>query len=299
MLSTSSGSRVFLACEDQSLRAFDVWLWASHRPIHGLRGRAILTAIDRYWFGADLCDERPLASARAGCSRISGFWSGPSEDLTGPSFPDRVTALDFRPDGLTLAIGSGEPSRTGTVLIASLADGSLLRQFDSLHSDTVLALQFSPDGRTLASGSSDKTIRLVDVQSKTVLGALDGHTHHVMSLAWKRDGRVIASASADKTIKVWDALTSQQRRTIGGIPDELTAIKFLKDKPEVAVTCANGDVRIYNVDNGQMLRRSVAGEFLFTLGATSDGARLLTGGQSGEIKVWNSADGKLTGTWKE
>ena len=219
--------------------------------------------------------------------------------IDGEQIPDRVTALNFRPDGQTLAIGSGVPSRSGTILIVSLADGSVLREFDSLHSDTVLAVQFSPDGRVLASGSSDKTIRLVDVQSRHVIGSLDGHTHHVMSLAWKRDGKLIASASADKSIKVWDARTSQQRRTIGGIPDELTAIQFLKDSSEVAITCANGDVRVYNVDNGKMLRRAVAGEFLFTLGTTSDGTRILTGGQSGDVKVWNSADVKLTGTWKE
>ncbi|MEL6109004.1 MAG: c-type cytochrome domain-containing protein [Planctomycetota bacterium] len=292
----STGKYVFLAYEDQSLRTFDADSGRATARYSISPGGHLIKLIDT--------DSGLIALENASTPyqlALTHRWTLERTigGLDGSVIPDRVTALDFRPDGLTLAIGSGEPSRSGLVLIVSLADGSVLRKFESLHSDTVLAIQFSPDGRKLATGSSDKTIRLVDVQSKTVLGALDGHTHHVMSLAWKLDGRVIASASADKTIKVWDAMTSQQRRTIGGIPDELTAIKFLKDKPEVAVTCANGDVRIYNVDNGQMLRRAVAGEFLFTLGATSDGARLLTGGQSGQIKVWSSADGKLTGTWKE
>ncbi|MEM0927146.1 MAG: WD40 repeat domain-containing protein, partial [Planctomycetota bacterium] len=220
-------------------------------------------------------------------------------DLDGRSIPDRVTALDFRPDGQVLAIGSGDPSRSGVVMVASVSNGAILRTFDSLHSDTVLSLRFSPDGRRLASGSSDKTIRLLDVQSQGIVAAMDGHTHHVMSLTWSWDGRVIASVSADKTIKVWDAVTGQQKRTIGGIPDELTAIAFLDRTSEVAVACGNGEVRIYNVDNGQMLRRSVAGGFLLTLAVTSDGGRILTGGQSGEVKVWNRVDGKLLSTWKE
>ncbi|MEO1528221.1 MAG: c-type cytochrome domain-containing protein [Planctomycetota bacterium] len=294
---TGDGNTLAVIASDRTLRTFDVTsgrATARFQLPGSMQQATEIYPLDASRFICLGSGVRPIELQLARTWSLERTIGG----LDGRLIPDRVTALDFRPDGQALAIGTGVPSRSGKVLVASL-NGTILREFDSLHSDTVLALKFSPDGDILASGSSDKTIRMVNVQSSEVVGALDGHTHHVMSLAWKRDGRVIASASADKTIKVWDAVTARQRRTIGGIPDELTAIQFLKDSSEVAVTCANGDVRIYNVDNGQMLRRAVAGEFLFTLGTTSDGARILTGGQSGEIKIWNSADIKLTGTWKE
>ena len=38
---------------------------------------------------------------------------------------DRVTALDYSPDGKTLASGGGDPSRSGEVLLWNLAEGKL------------------------------------------------------------------------------------------------------------------------------------------------------------------------------
>ena len=38
-------------------------------------------------------------------------------------FADRVTALDFSPDGKTLAVGSGEPSRSGEIKLFDVASG--------------------------------------------------------------------------------------------------------------------------------------------------------------------------------
>ncbi|WP_182867270.1 c-type cytochrome domain-containing protein [Rhodopirellula sp. JC639] len=211
---------------------------------------------------------------------------------------DRVTTLDFRGDGQSIAIGSGIPSRQGQVLVVAVATGEVLRRFDDLHSDTVLCARFSPDDRLLATASADKTIRLLDVQTGGVVGALDGHTHHVLSLSWRRDGRLIASGSADGTIKTWDAETGQQKRTIGGFPDEVTAVEFLGDSTRVASSCADGQVRVHETNNGgSVAAASAPGDFLFTLGTGTDGARVFASGQNGDVHVWQTEGLKAVGKW--
>ncbi|QDV46276.1 Chromosome partition protein Smc [Stieleria neptunia] len=211
---------------------------------------------------------------------------------------DRVTSLDFRGDGQSIAIGSGTPSRQGQVLIVATSNGDVLRQFDDLHSDSVLCVRFSPDGRLLATASADKTIRLLDVQTEEVVGALDGHTHHVLSVAWKRDGRLIASGSADGTIKTWDVETGQQKRTIGGFPDEVTAVEFLGDSTRVASSCADGQLRIHETNNGGSVAAAAApGDFLFTLGISADASGVFATGQTGTVHVWQTEGLKPAGQW--
>lgn len=207
---------------------------------------------------------------------------------------DRVTALDFSPDGRSLAVGSGPPSRSGQVVVFDVQNGRPVRDFGDVHSDTVLGLTFSPDGRILASSAADKTIRLLDLRRGELIRSLEGHTHHVLSIAWQDDGQTIASASADQTVKLWNVETGEQRRTISGFSKEITAIAFIEATNQVALACADGQVRLYDSSNGKSLRSfNASGDFLYTLSVTPDGTNLVSAGQSGKVRFWSVKDGKL------
>ncbi len=215
-------------------------------------------------------------------------------DINGGPLADRVTALQFHRDGMSLAVGGGLPSRSGEVMIFAVDTGAMLRNFTDIHSDTVLDLAYSPDGRTLAAAAADKTISLLDVAAGSVRRILEGHTHHVLSIAWKDDGQTLASASADTSVKVWDTLTGEVSRTISGFPKEVTAIEFVAATGQVIVACGNGQVRLAETSNGSTVRNfDASGNFLFTSSLTTDGTKVLAGGESGVVKVWNVADAAI------
>ncbi|MCR9291788.1 MAG: hypothetical protein NXI32_03655 [bacterium] len=209
-------------------------------------------------------------------------------------FSDRVTALAFSPDGNTLAVGSGPPSRSGEITLIDVESGDISHAFGELHSDTVLAIRFSPDGRLLASAGADKMCWLLDSASKEKLRSFEGHTHHILGLAWQDDGQVLATASADATIKLWKVDTAEQLRTITGFPKEITGLQFVGDSHQLVSSGSDGLVRLHNADDGKQIRSfSGADDALFAIAVAGDRKSILAGGQAGKLSFWNLEDGKL------
>jgi WD40 repeat protein len=71
---------------------------------------------------------------------------------------------------------------------------------------------FSPGGKILATESWDKTIKLWDVATGTMLRTLAGHTNSVRSVAFSPDGKILASGSWDGTILLWEVEAALGKR---------------------------------------------------------------------------------------
>jgi WD40 repeat protein len=212
-------------------------------------------------------------------------------------FSDRITGMDFSPDGRWLAVGSGPPSRFGDVKIVDVHSGTIAKDLGEAHSDTVLAVKFSPDGRQLATAGADKLCHIFEVESGTLQRTLEGHTHHILGIAWRDNGQVIVTASADATLKVWNVENGTQNRTISGFTKEISAVTFVGQSGQLVVISADGKAWLYNSDDGKQLRTFAGAEnALYALGLSAKDDRLFAGGQAGKIWAWKLDDGKLTAT---
>lgn len=205
---------------------------------------------------------------------------------------DRANSLSFSPDGQTLAVGSGEPSRSGDITLWNIATGTLNRTLAEHHLDSILALDFSPDGKLLASGGADKVLRVTDVQSSKILKNFEGHTHHVLSLTWRADGRVLSSAGADNVVKIWDWTTGERRKNVDGWDKEVTAIHYLGATDQMATSAGDPQVRLIRTEGTEVKKLTGASSFLHSLCATQNGERILAGDQQGILRLWDSSTGK-------
>jgi WD40 repeat protein len=211
-----------------------------------------------------------------------------SPDMT-DTLLDRVTALDFSPDGKVLAVGGGEPSRSGEIKLFNVENGQLVMAVKEPHSDTVNCLDFSPDGTQLASCAADRFIKVWNVADGKFVRSFEGHTHHVLGVTWKLDQRMLVSSGADNVIKVWDTRTGDQLRTVQNqFNKEVTAVTFVGDTDTVVAVSGDARVRLVNCSNGGIARDyQGAAAYMYSAAVSADGKAILAGGLDGVLRIWN------------
>ena len=216
-------------------------------------------------------------------------------DASSP-FADRVTALDFSPDGKLLATGGGVPSREGEAMLWEVDTGALLKKFDRLHSDAVLALDVSADGKLLATAAADRFMKVTEISSGRLVKSFEGHSGHVLGVSFQRTGRTLVTGAADNTVKVWDLVAGEQRKTVSGFDKEVTSVRFAGSTDQFVATAGDGKVRLLRPDGGEVRSFPGASGFLYAASTTRDGATLIAGGEDGTLRAWNVADGKPLAT---
>ena len=271
-----------------------VYLWnadsgaALNQVEYDAESRRLLT------FVSDDCVLTLMESGSVRQWAVSPHWElarviGTPQDSS--TFTDRITALAFSPDGRWLAVGSGEPSRSGQIKVFGVQDQQLLLELAEAHSDTVFGLAFSPDGKYLATCGADRFVKVFDAQTGQLVRTFEGHTHHVLDVAWQADGRILASAGADKAVKLWSFREGHQLRTIQDFGKGVTSLQFIGASNRFCASC--GDHNLYRC-NTEGAREAVGrgDDYLYCVTASQIGGQIAFGGHDGVVCIID-ADGKL------
>jgi WD40 repeat protein len=202
---------------------------------------------------------------------------------------DAVLAADITADHRRVALGG--PQRLVRVFLA--ADGSQAYEINK-HTDWITALEFSPDGVLLATADRAGGISIWEAETGREYSALAGHKEAVAELSWRADSNVLASASQDGTIKLWNMEDGRQIRSINAHAGGATGVQFARDGR--LVTCGrDNQVKVWDASGRQLQALSPFSDVAMCSIFTHDGARVVAGDWTGEIRVWQTADGKLIG----
>lgn len=185
---------------------------------------------------------------------------------------------------------------TGEVRVWQMGSNTLYAIMQA-HSNAS-ALAFTSDGRTLASGGRDTLIKLWDVESKTLLRVLTGHTSYVNSLDFSPDGQILASSDAEGIIHIWDVSTGASLKTIAVSHEAVFDIHWHPDGRLLAGACSDHAVHIWDTQSGERVQTfSGHKQYVITVKFSPDGMWLVSGSYDHTVKLWDVNSGVAVKTF--
>jgi WD40 repeat protein/uncharacterized caspase-like protein len=162
------------------------------------------------------------------------------------------------------------------------------------HAGAIQSIATSADGRLLISGSFDRSAKLWDADSGTLLRTLQGHTEPVSAVAFSPDGRFAITASHDKTTKLWEATSGQLVRTFShsGEYDRVLSVAYSPDGRAVASGTLGGTLRVWEVTTGAVVQTMKVNGGISSLAFSSDGRHILSSDDK-TLRLWNATTGAL------
>ena len=136
------------------------------------------------------------------------------------------------------------------------------RQVPQTKDDScVRSVCFTPDSKCLFTGSEDKTVKVWDVATESIVRAYgapdaqsaagDGHSLDIYSLDCSASEKFIASGSGDKTVKLWSVENGACLHSLGnnntGPTDGVTSVSINQQETLVASGSLDRVVRVWDV----------------------------------------------------
>ena len=112
--------------------------------------------------------------------------------------------------------------------------------------------------KILASGSQDKTIKIWNVEDRSIMSTLSGHTEIVSGLCYVKEG-VFVSGSWDHSLIIWsksrpESSNYSPRQVLTGHKKEIRGVIRLNDI-EIVSGEVEGDLMMWNIDQGLCIRQ--------------------------------------------
>ena len=227
--------------------------------------------------GKTLYTSSGLAS-RSGEVRV---WNVASEELI-KSFEihgDTIESISLSPRDTTLITASMD-EYSAVIDLTRLEDTDFsidtrVSKWLTQHVGRVLCTLYHPEGTYFVTGSEDKTLKVWNPSTYTVLVNLDANDDAVYSLAYSAEEGVIVSGSADNTVRTWrvSSLGGGNQGTAGRNSLEMTG---------ALVREYNGHQgAVYSVDAGRVPLRSANNRMTMVASGSADTSVIIWSLRSG------------------
>ncbi|MDJ0756305.1 MAG: WD40 repeat domain-containing protein [Ardenticatenaceae bacterium] len=191
-----------------------------------------------------------------------------------------VQDLALSPDGTMAALAV-----TGRIYLYSIPDLTQIGYLVS-PSEEFGTIAFSPDGQFLAAGSDDRTVRVWDVTSQTLIHELSDHNGSTCDILFSPDGQTVAAATSG-SVYFWNVADGTQNQVIeaGSWPNN--PIAFSPDGQLLALTRNTLEVELWDRQKKQLIHTLEGPEaMILELAFTPDGRAVSSFSTDGIARYW-------------
>ena len=206
---------------------------------------------------------------------------------------DVVLGADISPDQRLVALGG--PKRVVRVFSAETGE---LKFEHTKHTDWVQAMAYSPDGVLLATADRSGGVFLWEALSGRDYMTIEAHPASVTSVAWRADANMLATACEDGQIRLYELENGKLLKNWGAHGGGVAAIEFTRDGRIVSIG-RDKVAKLWKTDGSQERAFEAFADVGLAVSYCDETDRLIGGDWTGEIRVWNAADGARVGNLQQ
>ncbi|WP_020468053.1 WD40 repeat domain-containing protein [Zavarzinella formosa] len=198
---------------------------------------------------------------------------------------DFASAVAWSPDSRLIAIGLWDKT-------VQIYDASAYRQVKTLggHGGRISSLSFSADSKTLVSAALDGSVRVWDTGTWESRAALTPHKGATFSAKLSPDGKTFATAGLDRAVRLWSAADGKPIRQVTTHQGPVLALSWAPDGKKLSSGSSDAAVKFTPLENVQDGVRPAG--TLLSVAYSADGKTLVTGDDSGTLRLWDSESGR-------
>lgn len=206
---------------------------------------------------------------------------------------DVVLGADMSPDQRLVALGG--PKRVVRVYSAETGE---LKFEHTKHTDWVQAMAYSPDGVLLATADRSGGVFLWEALSGRDYMTIEAHPASVTGVAWRADANMLATACEDGQIRLYELENGKLLKNWGAHGGGAAAIEFTRDGRIVSIG-RDKVAKLWKTDGSQERAFEAFADVGLAVSYCDETEHLIGGDWTGEIRVWNAADGARVGNLQQ